>query len=97
MFHVIGWSQTVKRVLPLGQTARRVLHHRKGLGQDLVEVLPLLAEVGHLRELGLPLRRLRAQLVVGEGLELLVQLVDATDRGPHALDLALIFRPKYFL
>jgi hypothetical protein len=84
-------------VLPLRKPPRSVLHHRESLRQDPVEVLPLLAEVRHLRELGLPGLRLAAQLVIRESLELLVQLVDTTDRRPHALDLALIFRAQYLL
>ena len=84
-------------VLALGQPARRVFHHRERFRQNLVELLPLLRQLRNGGELRLPGGGLRAELVVGERLELLVELVDATDRRHQALDFALIFRSEYFL
>ena len=96
MFQVIGWSQTRELFLAFRQAARGVLHHRESFRQDLVELGPLLGQLGSWPA-PLSMRGLRAQVVVRERLELLVQLVDATDRRQHALDLALILRAEYFL
>ncbi len=84
-------------VLALRQAARRVFHHRKRFRQDFVQLRPLLGHAGNGRQLRLPGGRLRAEIVVGERLELLVQLVNATDSRHQALDFALIFRSEYFL
>ena len=97
MFQVIGWSQTVERVLAFRQAARGVFHHRKRFRQNLVELGPLVGQLGNGGEFRLPGGRFRAQLVIGERLELLVELVNPTDSRHHALDFALIFRSEYFL
>ena len=82
-------------VLPLGQTARRVFHHRERFRQNLIELRPLILQRREsLRQLCFPGGGLGAQLVVGERFELLVELVDATDHRRQPLDLALIFRPE---
>ena len=77
--------------------AAGVFHHREGFRQDLVELPPLSLQVGKRGQLRLPGGCFRPKLVVGERLELLVELVDTTYGRHQALDLALIFRSEYFL
>ena len=97
--HVPGHRLIADRecVLPFGQPARRVFHNRKRFRQNLIELFPLLLQVRDRRELGLPGRGFGAQIVVGERLELLVELVDPAHDRHQTLDLALIFRAEYFL
>src|SRR5438309_2063486 len=99
MHHVPGHRliANAESLLALRQPARRVLHDREGFWQNLVELRPLLQQVGNGGQLSFPSRSLSAEIVVGERLELLVQLIDALDQWRHALDFALIFRAKYFL
>ena len=65
-------------LLSLGQAARRIFHDREGFRQNFIELPPLLLHVSDCGQLLLPGRRLRAQLVVGERFELLVELVNTT-------------------
>ena len=84
-------------VLAFRQAARRVFYHGERFRQDLVELPPLIRQFGNGRQLRLPGGCFGAEIVVGERLELLVQLVNATGGRHQALDLALIFRSEYFL
>ena len=80
-------------MLSIFQTAGRIFHNRKRFRQNLVQPLPLVLEVGNLRQFFLPHRSFRAQCFVGQVLELLIELVDAMYNRHQALELTLIFRP----
>ena len=82
--HVPGHRLIADResLAALGQTARRIFHHRERFRQNLVE-LAVGERLGILdrRKLGLPRGGLGAQFVVRERLELLVELVDRDARS----------------
>ena len=90
--HVPGHRLIADRegLLSLSQAARRIFNNRERFGQNFIELVPLLDQIRNGGELRLPLRRFRAQLIVRERLQLLVDLVHAAHRRRHSLDLALI-------
>ena len=86
-----------KRVLWLFQPARCVFHYRERFRQNFIELLPLIFQLRNFRDLFLPGRGLGAQSIIGQALELLVELVDPAYNRRQAFELALILRPKDLL
>ena len=74
------------------QPPRPVLHHRKRLRQNPVQIRLHLPVVIELRQLRLPLRRLLPQHTLWLRLKLLLQLVDLLNHRPKLLQLPLILR-----
>jgi hypothetical protein len=74
-----------------------VLHHREGLGQNLVERFFQLLVVLDGRATRLPFGGLLAQRIGGQRLESRFDLVDLRDHRPEPFDLAVILRPDDFL
>ena len=80
-------------VSPILEPARGVFHHRKCFRQNFIELFPLLLDIRKVRYLFFPRRSFCPQLIVGQALELLVQLVDPVHNRHQTPELALIFRP----
>ncbi len=97
MFQVIGWSQTVKVCWRSVRRRAAFFTTANASGRISSSFAHCSARSGNGRQLRLPGGRFRAEIVVGERLELLVELVNATDSRHQALDFALIFRSEYFL
>jgi hypothetical protein len=53
----------------------------------------LILQLGNFRQFRFPRCRLRAQILIGQALELLVEFVDPAHDGHQPLELALILRP----
>ena len=79
-------------VSSLFQPARCVFHHGERFRQNFIQLLPLLFQFRNFGYFFLPRGGFCAQLVIGQTLELLVQLVDAVYDRHQAPQLALIFR-----
>ena len=85
--HVPGHRLIADResVLPFGQTARRIFHDRECFRQNLIEPCSIAPRTSVIaRELVLPGRRFRAQIIVRERFELLVEFVDLRARSAAA-------------
>jgi hypothetical protein len=78
---------------PILEPARGVFHHSKCFRQDFIELFPLLLEIRKLRYLLFPRRCFCPQFIVGQVLELLVQLVGPAHNRHQTPELALVFRP----
>ena len=72
------------------QAAAGVLHHRKGFGQNLVELGREFGLVLDLRKLRLPVGGLLAQVVVGQLLQAGLDLVDAGNERAKLFDFAVV-------
>jgi hypothetical protein len=81
----------------LFQTPRGVFHRCERFRQNLIQPSPLFFRIRDFCELVLPSRRFRAQSVVGQVLELLVELVDPASHGRQAPQFSLVFRADYLL
>ena len=68
----------------LFQTPRGVFHRSERFRQNLIQPSPLFFRIRGFCEFVLPSRRFRAQSVVGQALELFVELIDPADRRRQA-------------
>ena len=88
--HVPGVLVVADHELHPDHTAGRVLHHRKGFGEDLVQALLQKVGILDLGKLGLPGGGLFTKRFVWKALQTDLNLVDLGDKGEHPAHFALV-------
>ena len=91
MNHVPGVLVIADHELHADHAAGRVFHDGEGLRENFIQALLQEGLVMDLREFGLPCGGLLAERLLGQGLQLLLQLVDLGHERQHPAHLALVF------
>ena len=96
MHHLPGDRLVAHRERTAREPARRILHHRKRLWQDLRQIRLHLRKALDARQLLLPLRRLRLERAFRLRLELFLQFAHLLHQRPELLEFALVLRANDF-